>query len=410
MEKYLECHGTQMFIKEITPEIDFLFQIFGDDFRTENGVLCNIDFIIKRMTDTLHEKNKNIIKAMYGLPKDELSTGSDLDDELHMDLDIDDEDVAKTFRMLRHPSRSKFIKGFRYHYDNATSLRFVYEEICEEIKHLLEYGYLGSGTVYLKTIMDRYKLSIKIRKPKSNDDRDIEALDLSLRTYNCLKRAEIYKISDLIGKTEEDLMRVRNLGKKGLEEVITKMQEFESEMEEYLISVIFSCNGEKTVYNYLGYTKEKIIKSMFQNIMNICNNKELLIKSDWFSSRLCYFLLLKGYLYVEDVLKDIEILIQHLISFNENECADELKCLKPMYEESGDLYVHVYRINDAVKNKIEKYSEVPTVMDFINDSKGEDAESDIVEFAERLKEDFAERLNDDEDEIDDIDFEEDDEI
>ena len=205
-------------------------------------------------------------------------------------------------------------------------------------------------------------------------------------------------------------MRVRNLGKKGLEEVITKMQEFESEIEEYLISVIFSCNGEKTVYNYLGYTKEKIIKSMFQNIMNICNNKELLIKSDWFSSRLCYFLLLKGYLYVEDVLKDIEILIQHLISFNENECADELKCLKPMYEESGDLYVHVYRINDAVKNKIEKYSEVPTVMDFINDSKGEDVESDIVEFAERLKEDFAERLNDDEDDIDDIDFEEDDEI
>ena len=49
-------------------------------------------------------------------------------------------------------------------------------------------------------------------------------------------------------------------------------------------------------------------------------------------------------------------------------------------------------------------------MDFINDSKGEDVESDIVEFAERLKEDFAERLNDDEDEIDDRDFEEDDEI
>ena len=43
-------------------------------------------------------------------------------------------------------------------------------------------------------------------------------------------------------------------------------------------------------------------------------------------------------------------------------------------------------------------------------SKGVDADSAIVAFAERLKEDFAERLNDDEDEIDDIDFEEDDEI
>ena len=144
--------------------------------------------------------------------------------------------------------------------------------------------------------------------------------------------------------------------------------------------------------------------------MNICNNKELLIKSDSFSSKLRHFLLLKGYLYVEDVFQDIEILLQQFINFDENECADELKHLKLVNEEREDVDVDVYRINDAVKNKIEKYSEVPTVMDFINDSKGEDAESDIVEFAERLKEDFAERLNDDEDEIDDIDFEEDDEI
>ena len=175
-------------------------------------------------------------------------------------------------------------------------------------------------------------------------------------------------------------------------------------MEEDFISVIFSCDGEKTVYNYLGYTQEKIIKSIFWNIMNICNNKEVLIKSCWFSPRLCRFLLLKGYLYVEDVLEDINRLTVMLLE--EDECRYELSvCREITY--CGDTNVHVYRINDAVKNKIEKYSEIPTVVDFINDSKGEDVESDIVEFAERLKEDFAERLNDDED---DIDFGEDDEI
>ena len=144
--------------------------------------------------------------------------------------------------------------------------------------------------------------------------------------------------------------------------------------------------------------------------MNICNNKEVLIKSDWFSSRLCHFLLLKGYLYVEDVLEDFNRLVFTLAE--EKECLYELNvCRDIAYY--GDTNVHVYRINDAVKNKIEKYSEIPTVVDFINDSKGEDVESDIVEFAERLKEDFAERLNDDEDDIDDIDdidFGEDDEI
>ena len=407
MEKYLECHGTRMYLEEMTPEIEFLFEIFGDDFRTKNWILGHIDYIIKRMIDTLPEKDKNIIKAMYGLPKEKVSTDLDIDDKLPIDLDFSDEDVAKTFRGLRHPRRSKIVKGFREHYNNANSLKFVYEEICGEIKYLLEYGYLSSETVYLKTIMDRYKLSIEIEKHESNDDCDIEDLDLSIRAYNCLKQAEINKISDLKGKTEEDLMRVRNLGRKGTEEVIEKMQEFESEMEEEIISVIFSCDGEKTVYNYLGYTQEKIIKSIFWNIMNICNNKEVLIKSCWFSPRLCRFLLLKGYLYVEDVLEDINRLTVMLLE--EDECRYELSvCREITY--CGDTNVHVYRINDAVKNKIEKYSEIPTVVDFINDSKGEDVESDIVEFAERLKEDFAERLNDDEDDIDDIDFGEDDEI
>ena len=258
MEKYLECHGTKMYLKEMTPEIEFLFEIFGDDFRTKNWILGHIDYIIKRMIDTLTEKDKNIIKAMYGLPKEKVSTDLDIDDKLPIDLDFSDEDVAKTFRGLRHPRRSKIVKGFREHYNNANSLKFVYEEICGEIKYLLEYGYLSSETVYLKTIMDRYKLSIEIEKHESNDDCDIEDLDLSIRAYNCLKQAEINKISDLKGKTEEDLMRVRNLGRKGTEEVIEKMQEFESEMEEDFISVIFLVTEKKQYIIISDILKKKL--------------------------------------------------------------------------------------------------------------------------------------------------------
>ena len=52
----------------------------------------------------------------------------------------------------------------------------------------------------------------------------IEELDLSVRSYNCLKRAGVNTVEDLAGKTEEDMMRVRNLGKKSLEEVLNKME------------------------------------------------------------------------------------------------------------------------------------------------------------------------------------------
>ena len=51
----------------------------------------------------------------------------------------------------------------------------------------------------------------------------IEELDLSVRSFNCLKRANINTVEDLICKTEDEMMKVRNLGRKSLEEVINKL-------------------------------------------------------------------------------------------------------------------------------------------------------------------------------------------
>ena len=53
----------------------------------------------------------------------------------------------------------------------------------------------------------------------------IEELDLSVRSFNCLKRAGIDCVEDLINRTEEDMIKVRNLGRKSLEEVIHKLNE-----------------------------------------------------------------------------------------------------------------------------------------------------------------------------------------
>jgi DNA-directed RNA polymerase subunit alpha len=56
-------------------------------------------------------------------------------------------------------------------------------------------------------------------------DMTIEELDLSVRSYNCLKRAGINTVEELIQRTEEEMMKVRNLGKKSLEEVTQKLDE-----------------------------------------------------------------------------------------------------------------------------------------------------------------------------------------
>ena len=55
-------------------------------------------------------------------------------------------------------------------------------------------------------------------------DMTIEELDLSVRSFNCLKRANINTVADVISKTEDEMMKVRNLGRKSLEEVIGKLE------------------------------------------------------------------------------------------------------------------------------------------------------------------------------------------
>ena len=71
-------------------------------------------------------------------------------------------------------------------------------------------------------------MSIMSQKELSERDKmletPIEELEFSVRSYNCLKRAGIHTVGDIVSKTEHDMMKVRNLGKKSLEEVINKVK------------------------------------------------------------------------------------------------------------------------------------------------------------------------------------------
>ena len=79
----------------------------------------------------------------------------------------------------------------------------------------------------------------------------IEELDLSVRSFNCLKRANINTVEDLISKTEEEMMKVRNLGRKSLEEVINKL----------------AMMGLAAYRQALGFiTKEDVAKKLFQEL------------------------------------------------------------------------------------------------------------------------------------------------
>ena len=75
---------------------------------------------------------------------------------------------------------------------------------------------------------EAYTADIMVEKDDKGKEKvlemTIEELDLSVRSFNCLKRAGINTVEDLINKSEEDMMKVRNLGRKSLEEVMAKLE------------------------------------------------------------------------------------------------------------------------------------------------------------------------------------------
>ena len=85
--------------------------------------------------------------------------------------------------------------------------------------HLTVFTNLSDNVSTGSTVVDK-----KEERPDSKLSMTIDELDLSVRSFNCLKRANINTVADLIGKTGEDMMKVRNMGKKSLDEVQKKLE------------------------------------------------------------------------------------------------------------------------------------------------------------------------------------------
>ncbi len=82
--------------------------------------------------------------------------------------------------------------------------------------------------LFIELSNEAMNTEILVDRPEAKKEKvlemTIEELDMSVRSFNCLKRAGIDTVEDLTNRTEEDMIKVRNLGKKSLEEVIQKLQ------------------------------------------------------------------------------------------------------------------------------------------------------------------------------------------
>ena len=168
--------------------------------------------------ETLTDRERKVLEQRF---KDKLTL-----EQVAKNFEITRERIrqieAKALRKLRHPSRMAKMKAYTYY--DVVKHNEDYNAIKEENKNLEK-----AISLYTKKQINAEELEVMANIADVRNIR-LEELELSVRTYNCLKRIGIFDLGEITDMTLEELSKVRNLGKKSLEEVLRKLKEYGIEL------------------------------------------------------------------------------------------------------------------------------------------------------------------------------------
>ena len=169
--------------------------------------------VLKELTD----REQRILKMRF----ENLLTLEQVGREFGVTRDRIRQIEAKAIRKLRSPTRV-----WKYRFDTLEKAHELEKQLAEvRLKNVslndeLERLKHATGNVFeTETFMNRPE------EPEESENVDIEDLELSVRSFNCLRRAGIYTVNDLRKQTINTLMKTRNLGRKSLYEILHKLKE-----------------------------------------------------------------------------------------------------------------------------------------------------------------------------------------
>ena len=205
---------------------NLMFAIGFDPVEMMKYPTDGIDYVLS----TLTEREQKVIQLRFvdGLSLKDTGKAFNVTQERIRQVE------AKALRKLRHPSRVNIIKEgltavkakeeAKGRLVRATEeLNVEIEKVRKETKLLQEIMATGRPTAEAEAV---------IREHCKNWNVGIENMDLSVRAYNCLKRAGFNKVCDLAGMTREKFTKIRNFGRKSMEEVIEKLKLWGIEVSE----------------------------------------------------------------------------------------------------------------------------------------------------------------------------------
>lgn len=183
------------------------FSMIYEVCETEEPLMLSAESINKAMSEALTERERRILEMRYrdGMTYDEIGNVIGVTKERVRQI------AARSERKLRYPPRLKKMACVtKADYDAVMAELQEMKDKCAALEELLNKKQASENDIIGAVV-------------KSNASRGIENLDLSVRSYNCLRRANINTIAELSDVTYPELIKVRNLGKRSAQEICQKM-------------------------------------------------------------------------------------------------------------------------------------------------------------------------------------------
>lgn len=203
-------------IKDLEYPLNLIYAVFEDaaeEIAERADTISDLNASIEYVLYTLSDRERKILKNRFV----DLMTLEQTGKLFGVTRDRIRQIEAKAIRKLRHPSRAKY---FKYGVSGIIEdIRMDYYNKFSELEgKLIELCKLNVKTA------DEVIQEKEIRKKFAPTD--IEHMDLSVRSYNCLKRAGIGTLQQLSELSYNDLIRIRNLGRRSVDEIIGKLNEY----------------------------------------------------------------------------------------------------------------------------------------------------------------------------------------
>ena len=213
---HLEYPETLLVQLDITPES------YGNYY---NEIIPNFETNLEKAIENSNLTDREIycLKAYYK----EVRNLESVSKSLNITRERVNQIIRKAIMKLKHSSKELLIQGKdKFELISLNEKEEIIKEFKEKISYDLIIEWISNHEI-TEELLDICHSIINTyhNRPKEQEEITIEDLDLSVRSYNCLKRWNIHTLKDLTSRTRDDMMKVRNLGRKSLKEVESKLKE-----------------------------------------------------------------------------------------------------------------------------------------------------------------------------------------